>query len=170
LQQPSSSKAGRPPQIVLTSATNLMNLQRHIRYIVTGNFELRNTRSGTRIVRKEMANFSALRKHLEKKNLSYFTFFPKSEKPINAVIRHPPTNTPAQDISDWLMDLGFDIISVKQMSSTRRSPSEGTLSKNLPLFLITLPRTAKSQEIFRLTALCYIAIGVEAYRAQNGLT
>jgi hypothetical protein len=26
-------------------------------------------------------------------------------------------------------DLGFDIISVKQMSTTRRSPSEGTLSK-----------------------------------------
>jgi hypothetical protein len=56
------------------------------------------------------------------------------------------------------------------MSTTRRSPSEGTLSKNLPLFLITLPRTAKSQEIFRLTALCHIAVRVETYRAQNGLT
>jgi hypothetical protein len=55
------------------------------------------------------------------------------------------------------------------MATTRRSPSEGILSKNLPLFLITLPRTAKSQEIFRLTALCHIVIGVEAYRAQNGL-
>jgi hypothetical protein len=37
------------------------------------------------------------------------------------------------------------------------------------LILITLPRTAKSQEIFRLTALCHIAIRVEAYRAQNCL-
>jgi hypothetical protein len=130
-----------------------MKLQRQIRDIVKGNFEFRNTRSGTRIVTKEMEDFSAIKKHLESKNLSYFTYFPKSEKPIKAVIYHLPSNNPAQDISDRLMDLGFDFISVKQMSSTRRSPSQGTLPQN-----------------FRLTALCHIAIGVEAYSAQNGLT
>jgi hypothetical protein len=113
-----------------------MQLQRHIRDIVTSYFEFRNTRSGTIIVTKEMEDFSAIRKHLDN-NLSYFTFFPKSDKHIKAVTRHLPTNTPAQDISDGLMDLGFDIISVKQMLTTRRSPSEGTLSKNLHLFLIT---------------------------------
>jgi hypothetical protein len=56
------------------------------------------------------------------------------------------------------------------MSTTHRSLSEGNQTADLPLFLITLPRAAKSQEIFRLTALCHIAIGVEAYRAQNSLT
>jgi hypothetical protein len=38
------------------------------------------------------------------------------------------------------------------------------------LFLITLPRTTKSQEIFKLSSLCHISISVEAYRAQTGLT
>jgi hypothetical protein len=38
------------------------------------------------------------------------------------------------------------------------------------LILITLPKTSKSQDIFRLNSLCYIAIKVEAYKAQNGLT
>jgi hypothetical protein len=52
--------------------------------------------------------------------------------------------------------------------TTRRSPSEGT--RNLPLFLITIPRTAKSQEIFKLNSLCHISIRVETYRAQSGLT
>jgi hypothetical protein len=33
-----------------------------------------------------------------------------------------------------------------------------------------LPRTAKAQEIFRVPSLCHIAIRVDAYRAQNGLT
>jgi hypothetical protein len=56
------------------------------------------------------------------------------------------------------------------MSSTRRSPPQGTQPRNFPLFLITLPRTTRSQEIFWLTALCHISIGVVAYRAQNGLT
>jgi hypothetical protein len=56
------------------------------------------------------------------------------------------------------------------MSATHRSLAEGTSTVNLPLFLITLPRTSKSQEIFRLTCLCHIAIRVEAYRARTGLT
>jgi hypothetical protein len=75
---------------VLTSTTNLTPLQRHIKGIATGNFEFRNTRSGTRIVLKEIADFSAIKAYLEKNNLSYFTVFPKSEKPIKEVIRHLP--------------------------------------------------------------------------------
>jgi hypothetical protein len=49
----------------------------------------------------------------EGNNLSFFTFFPKSEKPIKAVIRHLPPNTPAEDICDGLVTLGFDVVSVK---------------------------------------------------------
>jgi hypothetical protein len=63
---------------------------------------------------------------------------------MKAVIRHLPHNTPAEDISDGLLSLGFDVISVKQMTATRRSPSDGSTTVNLPLFLITLPRMAKS--------------------------
>jgi hypothetical protein len=167
-QQP-SNKSGRPPPIVLTSTTNLMQLQRKVKDIVTGNFEFRNIRNGTRIVTKDMADFSSIKKLLENNNLSYFTFYPKSEKPIKAVIRHLPENTPAEDISDGLVSLGFDVISVKQMTTSRRTP-EGTNNINLPLFLVTLPRTEKSQELFRLNNLCHIAIKVEAYKAQSGLT
>jgi hypothetical protein len=74
-QQASSSKSGRPPPIMLTSIINLMQLQRQIKGFVTGNFEFRNTRSETRIVMKEMADFSAIKTNLEKSNLSYFTLF-----------------------------------------------------------------------------------------------
>jgi hypothetical protein len=79
---------------------------------------------------------------------------PKSIILIKTVIRQLPMNIPAQDNSDGLMDLGFDVISVKYMSTNRRSLSEGTTTTNLLIFLITLPRTAKIQEIFRLRTLC----------------
>jgi hypothetical protein len=62
------------------------------------------------------------------------------------------------------VELGFDIISVKQMSTTHRSQGS---SKSLPLLLITLPRSDKSQEIYKLTSLCYIAITVEVYKSQS---
>jgi hypothetical protein len=68
------------------------------------------------------------------------------------------------------VELGFDAISVKQMTTTRRSPPQDPKKSNLPLFLITLPRTEKSQDIFKLTGLCHKSIKVEAYKNQNGLT
>jgi hypothetical protein len=128
------------------------------RGIVTGNFEFRNTTSG--IVTKKMTDFYAIRKDLEQSNLSYFTFFPKSEKPIKAIIQHLPANTPTQDISEGLVVLGFDIISVKLMSTSRRSTSEKSVPQQLPLFLIILPPTENTKEIFKLTTLCHIVIRV----------
>jgi hypothetical protein len=56
------------------------------------------------------------------------------------------------------------------MTTTRWTPPEGTTTINLLLFLVTLPRTAKFQELFCLTSLCHTAIKVEAYKSQNGLT
>jgi hypothetical protein len=46
------------------------------------------------------------------------------------------------------MDLGLDVISIKQMSATHQSPAE---------------------VIFELTILCHIAIRIEANKAQTGL-
>jgi hypothetical protein len=67
------------------------------------------------------------------------------------------------------VDLGFDVISVKQMSSTRRSP-DGSRPVNLPLFLVTLPRTPKSPEIFKLSSPSLISMKVEAYKSHSTLT
>jgi hypothetical protein len=166
---PAPKKSSRPPPIVLTSAANLIQLQKQLKVVTRENFELRNTRNGTRVVTKDMVDYLAVKAYFEQHFLSYFTFYPKSEKPIKAVLRHLPSNTPAQDISDGLVDLGFDVVSVKQMSSTRRSP-DGSKPVSLPLFLVTLPRKEKPQAIFHLSRLCHIAMKVEAYKSQSTLT
>jgi hypothetical protein len=119
---------------------------------------------------KEMADFETICSHFKSNNLPYFTFYSKSQKHIKAAIQHLPFTTPAENISDGLVDTGFDIISIKQMSATHQSPAEGTSTVNLPLFLITLLRTSKTQEIFRLRSICHIAIRAEAYKTQTGLT
>jgi hypothetical protein len=91
-----------------------------------------------------MADFLAIRSHFEGNSLSFYTFFPKSEKPIKAVVRHLSLDTPTENICDGLVSLGFDVVRVKQMTTTFRSPPEIPKTVNLPLFLVTLPRTAKS--------------------------
>jgi hypothetical protein len=137
------AKPGRPPPIVLTSAVNLILLQKQLKVVVSENFEFRSTRNGTRVITRNMADFQSFKSHFDSQNLSYY-FFSKSEKTIKAVIGHLPHNTPAEDISDGLVSVGFDVVSVKQMTATRRSPPEESKIIILPLFLETLPRTAKS--------------------------
>jgi hypothetical protein len=99
-----------------------------------------------------MVDYQSVKGHFEANNLLYYTFYPKSERPIKAAIRYLPLNTPARDIAEGLIDLGFEVISVRQMSTASRSP-EGTTSITLPLFLVTLPRTTESQDFFKLSNL-----------------
>jgi hypothetical protein len=54
-----------------------------------------------------MADYVAIKRHFDHSQLSYFTFHPKNEKPIKAVIRHLPCDTPAEDISQELTALGL---------------------------------------------------------------
>jgi hypothetical protein len=109
-----------------------------------------------------MVAYSAIRAHFDGQKYHYYTFHSKSEKPIKAVIRQLPTNTLAEDIASSLQDLGFSIMSVKQMTSSRPSAETGTNPANLPLYLITLDRSEKSKEIFRLINISHIAVKVEA--------
>jgi hypothetical protein len=69
-QQPPNSQRGRSPPIILTSTVNFMQLQRHIKDIVKGSFEFRNTQNGTRIVTKEMADYSAIKEYLSSQTLN----------------------------------------------------------------------------------------------------
>jgi hypothetical protein len=128
----------RKPQVILMSTINLIQLQRQLRNVVKSDSEFCNTKNGTRVITKSMADFEAVKTHLSNNNLSHFAFFPKSSKPIKAVICHLPPNPPAEDISDGLVTLGFGVVSVKQTTITRSSPSEGKTTRNLPLFLINL--------------------------------
>jgi hypothetical protein len=83
------------------------------------------------------------------------------------VTRHLTQHTPAEGVSDGPADFGFDVISVKQMTA-RRSP-KGTTTANMLLHLISLPRMAKLQEIFKLVSLCHIFFKVQSYKSWNDL-
>jgi hypothetical protein len=73
--------------------------------VVKEEFEFRTTRNGTKIITRGVVDFLGVKSHFETNNLSYFIFYPKSENPIKAVIRHLPVNTPAEDICDALVSL-----------------------------------------------------------------
>jgi hypothetical protein len=47
-------------------------------------------------------------------NLCYYSFSPKTENPIKAVIHHLPHNTTVEDISNGLVSLDFDVTRVSR--------------------------------------------------------
>jgi hypothetical protein len=94
-----AKQVGCPP-IILTSVTNLIQLQRLLQSVFKENFEFRSSRNGTRVIMRGMADIQSVKLYFDANNLSYYTFYPKSEKPMKAVIRLLPHNNPAEDISD----------------------------------------------------------------------
>jgi hypothetical protein len=161
---------GRPPPIVLTSEANLPSLQKDLKTVVTGEFFFRNTASGTRLTTRNMTDYKATQNLLSQKNLPFYTFYTKGDKQVKAVISHLPSNTSSEDITVALQELGYEAISVKQMTAKRPSPAGGDTLVSLPLFLVTLVRKQKSQEIFKITKLCSIIVKVEGYKSKSGLT
>jgi hypothetical protein len=68
--------------------------------MVKDDFEFRSIRNGTRDVTRGMVDFKTIKPHLEENSLFFFTFYSRAERPIKAVIRHLPHNTPANYICD----------------------------------------------------------------------
>jgi hypothetical protein len=69
-----------------------------------------------------MADFQSVRSHFESNNLSFYSLYLKSEKLMKALIRHLPHYTLPEDMSDCLVNVGFDVLKVKEMTVTSRSP------------------------------------------------
>jgi hypothetical protein len=162
-ETPSSDNSldkGRPPPIVLTSEVNLLSLQKDLKAVVTGELFFRNTVSSTRITTKSKADYKTIQNLLGQKGLPFFTFCTKGDKPVKAVIMHLPNNTSCEDIRVALQELGYEVISVKQMTAKRPSPEGEVTLVSLPLFLITLVRNHTSLDIFKISSLCNIIVKV----------
>jgi hypothetical protein len=152
---------GRPPPIILTFEVNLPSLQKDLEALVTGEFFCWNTASGTRIITESMADYKALQNFLSQKCVSFFTFYTKGDKQVKAVIRHLLKISSSEDNTVALQELGYEIISVKQMTAKRPFP-EGRVS------LVSLPQ--KSLDIFKISSLRNIIVKVEAYKSKSDMT
>jgi hypothetical protein len=82
------TQGGRHPKLfrplraadILTSTTDLIRLQKQLKIVLKENFEFRSTRNGTRVITRSMADFQSVKSHFVANNLSYYSFYPKSEK------------------------------------------------------------------------------------------
>jgi hypothetical protein len=63
-------------------------------------------------------------------------------------VRHFPGETPAEVIANEQLALGYKVHNVRQMTTTLQQAEGCRQTHTLPLFLVTIERKEKSQEIF----------------------
>jgi hypothetical protein len=94
--------------------------------------------------------------------IPYYTFHPKSLKPVKVVIRQLPGDTPAENTSNESVTLCYNVISVRQVTATQHQLQGDHQTFNIPLFLVTFSRSEKAVDIFKLVSLGHAVIKVEA--------
>jgi len=111
-QQPTPvpKAVGGPPSIIITPL-NLLKFQGALEPFMRVTSEFRTTRNGIKVVKKHIVDYSALMRHLV--------------KPVKAVIRPLPGDTPAEDISNELAASGYSVFSVRRMTYTRPKHQDG---------------------------------------------
>jgi hypothetical protein len=81
----------------------MIQLQQQLKNVVKEDDEFRNTRNGTRVIKRNMVDFLAIKSNFEGNNLYFFTFYHKSGNPIKAVNSHLPQTPPQKTfVTGWL--------------------------------------------------------------------
>ncbi|GFT39623.1 nucleic-acid-binding protein from transposon X-element [Trichonephila clavipes] len=101
-----------------------------------------------------------LKQLLEVLKYPFYTFTPKHERPIKVVLKGLPRSTTTAEIKSDLLDLGYTINKVTQLT--------GNITKQLlPVFTISLPRNTFNENIFKLKTLGYLSITVEGFESRG---
>jgi len=103
-----------------------------------------------------MVDNKAILSYLSDNRIHHFTFHPQFDKNIKADIHHLRIiNTSSQDTILAFQDMGYDIISVKQMTIKSFSPDDLINTISLPIFLVIQARSQNSHRTLSLTRQSY---------------
>jgi hypothetical protein len=72
-----------------------------------------------------MVNYNATQKFRTEKNLHFFAFYTKADKPVKVLIRHLSGNISAENITVTLQETDYDVISVRDDCQTSHSRRRG---------------------------------------------
>ncbi|KAJ4435142.1 hypothetical protein ANN_23718 [Periplaneta americana] len=135
---PKVTTARFPPIIVpmLPKCPNYFQYQRDLEKEL--GFPIRiiyNQSQGTKFHVSSEEAYNKLKNLFQDKHIGFYTFTPKSHKPLQVVIKKLPVQVTAQQIQEELLMLDFPVIGVRQLTTTRQTT--GIVEKfNLPVWVI----------------------------------
>ncbi|GFT36720.1 relaxin receptor 1, partial [Trichonephila clavipes] len=157
--KPTPNTVNLPPPTMLKITDDLRN---QMKILTTKMPYLRNKKAGqyVKLYTDTFDQRDALNAFLDNVKFPHYTITPKTQRPIEVVIKGLPRDTNPSDISNDLTDLGFSVDRVTQL--------KGNISKQLlPIFLITQPRNLTNAKIFDLKTLSYLSITVDGFNRKG---
>jgi len=99
--------------------------------------------------------FRLIQKTLRDLSITFHTFTLPEDRTLKVIIKGIPTDISEDDISNELINLGFDVKIVRRF---------GNKSKPLPVCLVSLSKNPAAAEIYEIPHLFYLSVKVETYK------
>ena len=117
-------------------------------------------KGGTEVRTSCNKDYKNLTKFLEENNVP-FHLMREDTQTLSVVIRGIPSDIKPDTINEALQAKGFNALSIKNMLSPSGVP--------YPMFAVELQKDPNSQNIFKLSGLCYYTVVVEGFRSRDQL-
>lgn len=157
---PSNSKNPFPP--IFIDKVNCANkITTDIEKLTSCPPKVRVNQENIRIRVDNLNDFKAINEYCIKNKVPAHSYDLPEERELKIVIRGLPIDMPEKDIFSHLMEFGFAPVHISRLRHRSQM-------KNMPLVLVRLPKTPKSQEIFQLAELSYFKIKIETLRRKQG--
>lgn len=106
----------------------------------------------------DTTTFRSVQAVLENANIPFHTFSLPAERQLKVLLRGVPSYNTEDTVKSELESLGYTISHVRQFLKDGRK---------LPMYMVCLPNTQLSKNIFNLSSLFYLIIRVEAYKTSG---
>lgn len=126
-----------------------------------------NNNYGTKYHVSSLDAFHKLQGIFKERNIEFFTYLPKFQKPLQVVIKRLQKEITAEQLKEELELLDYPVINVRQMSSSSHTTSGLVVKNMLPLWVVSLKNNDLGREIYQLKGICHQTVLVETYNPKQ---
>lgn len=115
-------------------------------------------------------DYRSLSKTLNDKNLQWYTFENKNERPHQVMVRGLHPTCPKDDIIAELQDKGFNPVDAVNIMKKERVETDGSVShslRSLPLFRISFSREDDINKIYKIYSILNMRVKIEAVKKSS---
>lgn len=146
----------KPPPIFVPNVGDITKMIHNLTKVIpTSEYNYKSLRDGqVRISIKTVENYRKVVKHLESSGKNFHTFQLKPERAFRAVIKNLHHTTSITDIKAFLLSLGHQVRSVRNVISR-------VTKRPLPMFFVDLDPNENNKEIFNIRSFENAIINIE---------
>lgn len=117
---------------------------------------------------KNKNDYNTILEALNKEELEYHTYTPKSEKELRMVLKNIPPNLTTSEIQEDLQRIGLKPKKVIQM--IKKPTADNPTERAYPMFIVTFDNTTTPQEVYKNKKVCMCIVQWEHFKNKSGVT